>query len=197
MGYLLLILSDYYTLNLTKFVSQKTEKKAGTVWKILWNDRFQRIFGRSGEAQTRGLRIPNAARYQLRYTPIVIKLWSCKWSNLWSNTFLTAFFFFRTARNTHGWRVFGGFCFRAVRTPSMLPNVARYQLRHTPIVIKLWSCKWSNLWSNTFLTAIFCFPYRPKFARLKGFRRLAPINVRNAVYAPKPPALPTAPHLDV
>lgn len=32
---------------------------------------FQRIFGRSGEAQTRGLRIPNAARYQLRYTPIV------------------------------------------------------------------------------------------------------------------------------
>ena len=28
-------------------------------------------FGRSGEAQTRGLRIPNAARYQLRYTPIV------------------------------------------------------------------------------------------------------------------------------
>ena len=27
--------------------------------------------GRSGEAQTRGLRIPNAARYQLRYTPIV------------------------------------------------------------------------------------------------------------------------------
>ena len=63
-----------------------------------------RIFGRSGEAQTRGLRIPNAARYQLRYTPIVIKLWSCKWSNLWSNTFLTAFFFFRTAWNPHGWR---------------------------------------------------------------------------------------------
>ena len=46
--------------------------------------------------------LPNAARYQLRYTPIVIKLWSCKWSNLWSNTFLTAFFFFRTARNSHG-----------------------------------------------------------------------------------------------
>ena len=43
--------------------------------------------GRSGEAQTRGLRIPNAARYQLRYTPIVIKLWSCKWSNLWSKVF--------------------------------------------------------------------------------------------------------------
>ena len=43
--------------------------------------------GRSGETQTRGLRIPNAARYQLRYTPIVIKLWSCKWSNLWSKVF--------------------------------------------------------------------------------------------------------------
>ena len=38
--------------------------------------------------------LPNAARYQLRYTPIVIKLWSCRWSNLWSNTFLTAFSFF-------------------------------------------------------------------------------------------------------
>ena len=51
----------------------------------------------------------------------------------------------------------------------MLPKQARYQLRYTPIVIKLWSCKWSNLWSNTqshFLTAIFCFPYRPKIARL-------------------------------
>ena len=76
----------------------------------------------------------------------------------------------------------------------MLPNVARYQLRYTPIVIKLWSCKWSNLWSNTFLTAIFCFPNRPKSARLKGFRRLAPINVRNVVYAPKCRALPTALH---
>ena len=94
---------------------------------------FRSFFGRSGEAQTRGLRIPNAARYQLRYTPIVIKLWSCKWSNLWSNTFLTAFFH---------------------------------------------------------------FPNRPKYARLKGFRRLAPINVRNAVYAPKASALPTALHPD-
>ena len=78
-----------------------------------------------------------------------------------------------------------------------IPNAARYQLRYTPIVIKLWSCKWSNLWSNTFLTAIFCFPYRPKIARLKGFRRLAPINVRNAVYAPKAGALPPALHLDI
>ena len=95
---------------------------------------FQSLFGRSGEAQTRGLRIPNAARYQLRYTPIVIKFWSCKWS---------------------------------------------------------------NLWSNTFLTVIFCFPYRPKIARLKGFRRLAPINVRNAAYAPKCGALSTALHPDI
>ena len=78
-----------------------------------------------------------------------------------------------------------------------IPNAARYQLRYTPIVIKLWSCKWSNLWSNTFLTAIFCFPYHPKIARLKGFRRLAPINVRNAVYAPKCRALPVEPHPDI
>ena len=78
--------------------------------------------------------------------------------------------------------------------PSMLPNAARYQLRYTPIVIKLWSCKWSNLWSNTFLTAIFCFPNRPKSARLKGFLRFLISGGASTVYAPKPPALPTAPH---
>ena len=78
--------------------------------------------------------------------------------------------------------------------PSMLPNAARYQLRYTPIVIKLWSCKWSNLWSNTFLTAIFCFPNRPKIARLKGFRRFSLLHGANTVYAPKAGALPTALH---
>ena len=94
---------------------------------------FGQDFGRSGEAQTRGLRIPNAARYQLRYTPIVIQLWSCRWSNLWSNTVLTAFFH--------------------------LPN-------------------------------------RPKSARLKGFRRLSLSYSANTVYAPKAGALPTALHPD-
>ena len=106
------------------------------------------------------------------------------------------FFIFRTARNTHGWRVFGGFRFRAVRTLSMLPNAARYQLRYTPIVIKLWSCKWSNLWSNTVLTAFYHFPNRPKSARLKGFRRFSLSYGENTVYAPKCRALPTAPHPD-
>ena len=43
----------------------------------------------------------------------------------------------------------------------------------------------------------FLFPNRPKFTRLKGFRRLAPINVRNAIYAPKPSALPGELHLDL
>ena len=76
----------------------------------------------------------------------------------------------------------------------MLPNAARYQLRYTPIVIKLWSCKWSNLWSNTFLTAFFHFPNRPKYARLKGFRRLSLSYSKNTAYAPKPRALPTALH---
>jgi len=47
------------------------------------------------------------------------------------------------------------------------------------------------------LTAFYHFPNRPKSARLKGFRRLAPINVRNAVYAPKAGALPTALHPDI
>ena len=75
-----------------------------------------------------------------------------------------------------------------------IPNAARYQLRYTPIVIKLWSCKWSNLWSNTFLTAFFHFPNRPKSARLKGFRRFSLSCGANTVYAPKPRALPTALH---
>lgn len=78
-----------------------------------------------------------------------------------------------------------------------IPNAARYQLRYTPIVIKLWSCKWSNLWSNTFLTAIFCFPNRPKSARLKGFRRFSLSYGENTVYAPKAGALPTALHPDI
>ena len=78
-----------------------------------------------------------------------------------------------------------------------IPNAARYQLRYTPIVIKLWSCKWSNLWSNTFLTAIFCFPNRPKSARLKGFRRFLLSYGKNAVYAPKADALSTALHPDI
>jgi hypothetical protein len=66
----------------------------------------------------------------------------------------------------------------------------------------LWSCKWSNLkwsnlWSNTFLTAFFHFPNRPKYARLKGFRRFSLSCGANTVYAPKPPALPAAPHPDL
>ena len=79
----------------------------------------------------------------------------------------------------------------------MNPNHPRYQLRYTPIVIKLWSCRWSNLWSNTFLTAIFCFPNRPKYARLKGFRQFSLSCGANTVYAPKAGALPTALHPDI
>ena len=79
----------------------------------------------------------------------------------------------------------------------MLPNAARYQLRYTPIVIQLWSCRWSNLWSGTVLTVIFCFPNRPKSALLKGFRRLSLSYSANTVYAPKAGALPPALHLDI
>ena len=77
-----------------------------------------------------------------------------------------------------------------------IPNAARYQLRYTPIVIQLWSCRWSNLWSGTVLTVIFCFPNRPKSALLKGFRRLSLSYSANTVYAPKAGALPTALHPD-
>ena len=91
-------------------------------------------------------------------------------------------------------RLFGVLVCPASDTGTALPNAARYQLRYTPIVIKLWSCKWSNLWSNTFLTAIFCFPYRPKIARLKGFLRFSLSCGAKTAYAPKPPALPTALH---
>ena|GEM_PF-1989125 len=79
-------------------------------------------------------------------------------------------------------------------TTTALPKQARYQLRYTPIVIKLWSCRWSNLWSNTVLTAFFHLPNRPKSARLKGFRRFSLLHGANTVYAPKAGALPTALH---
>ena len=78
-----------------------------------------------------------------------------------------------------------------------IPNAARYQLRYTPIVIKLWSCKWSNLWSNIFLTAIFCFPNRPKSARLKGFLRFSLSCGAKTAYAPKPGAIPTSLYPDI
>ena len=75
-----------------------------------------------------------------------------------------------------------------------IPNAARYQLRYTPIVIKLWSSKWSNLWSNTDLTAFYHFPNRPKFTRLKGFLRFSLSCGAKTAYAPKCGALSTALH---
>ena len=44
------------------------------------------------------------------------------------------------------------------------------------------------------MTVIFCFPYRPKSARLKGFRRFSLLHGANTVYAPKCGALSTALH---
>ena len=83
------------------------------------------------------------------------------------------------------------------RTPGiLLPKQARYQLRYTPIVIKLWSSKWSNMWSNTFLTVFFHFPNRPKYARLKGFRRFSLSCGVKTAYAPKPSALLDELHFD-
>ena len=76
------------------------------------------------------------------------------------------------------------------RTPGiLLPKQARYQLRYTPIVIKLWSCKWSKLWSNTVLTAFYHFPNRPKSARLKGFLRFSLSCGAKTAYAPKAGAI--------
>ena len=49
-----------------------------------------------------------------------------KWSNLWSNTFLTTYFIVRTARNPHSGRLFGGCRCQVVRTPSTLPKQAHY-----------------------------------------------------------------------
>ena len=44
------------------------------------------------------------------------------------------------------------------------------------------------------MTVIFCFPYRPKCARLKGFLRFSLSCGANTVYAPKCGALSTALH---
>ena len=164
-----------------------------------WGEKphFRLIFGRSGRIRTDGIEVPNFARYQLRHTPIGENIqFFCqirKWSNLWSKVFCR-----NTRRQksekTREKRRFCELSAFGSQGGHTLPNAARYQLRYTPIVIKLWSCKWSNLWSNTFLTAIFCFPNRPKSARLKGFRRFSLSCGANTVYAPKASALPTAPH---
>ena len=61
--------------------------------------------------------------------------------------------------------------------------------------IKLWSCKWSNMWSGTNLTAFLIFTNCPKSAPLKGFRRFFFSGTEWEIYAPKCRALPTAPHL--
>ena len=47
------------------------------------------------------------------------------------------------------------------------------------------------------MTVIFCFPNRPKYARLKGFRRFSLSCGANTVYAPKAGALPAALHPDI
>ena len=60
--------------------------------------------------------------------------------------------------------------------------------------IKLWSCKWSNMWSGTNLTAFLIFTNCPKSAPLKGFRRFFFSGTEWEIYAPKPRALPTALH---
>ena len=62
--------------------------------------------------------------------------------------------------------------------------------------IKLWSCKWSNMWSGTNLTAFLIFTNCPKSAPLKGFRRFFFSGTEWEIYAPKPRALPTALHPD-
>ena len=63
--------------------------------------------------------------------------------------------------------------------------------------IKLWSCKWSNMWSGTNLTAFLIFTNCPKSAPLKGFRRFFFSGTEWEIYAPKAGALPPALHLDM
>ena len=63
--------------------------------------------------------------------------------------------------------------------------------------IKLWSCKWSNMWSGTNLTAFLIFTNCPKSAPLKGFRRFFFSGTEWEIYAPKAGALPPALHLDI
>ena len=131
--------------------------------------------GRSGEAQTRGLRIPNAARYQLRYTPIVIKLWSCKWSNLWSKVFCRNTWR-RKSEKTRGKRRFCELSAVGSRGGHTLPNFARYQLRHTPIGENIQFfcqiCKWSNLWSKVFCRRT----RRRKSEKMRGKRRFCELS---------------------
>ncbi len=64
-------------------------------------------------------------------------------------------------------------------------------------VFQLWSCKWSNMWSRTNLTAFLIFINCPKSAPLKGFQRFSLSDDKHLLYAPKPPALPAPLHPDI
>ena len=89
-----------------------------------------------------------------------------------------------------------------------LPNVACYQLHYTRIFgchdystktvrLKVFSCLYSFMWSKRFLGRLCCLEKSSKRLRYKGFRALAVPIVDRQGNAPKPPALPAAPHPDL
>ena len=97
--------------------------------------------GRSDRIRTCGIDVPNVARYQLRHTPKCVKYsilgQFCKWSNLWSGLFLRGFFVFLNVRKTQHLQGFLAFLLLVeLGVGHTLPNVARYQLRHTPMCEK-------------------------------------------------------------
>ena len=93
--------------------------------------------GRSDRTQTCGLMVPNHQRYQLRHAPIYLiipqKKKICKWSNLWSNHFYRGFCERVECRKSQCLQGFSAFFASGYLGGGvLLPNVARYQLRHTP-----------------------------------------------------------------
>ena len=82
-------------------------------------------------------------------------IYFCKWSNLWSNHFYREFCEraeYRKSQCLQGFSAF--FTSGYLGGGVLLPNVARYQLRHTPkcenIEFLRFFRKWSNMWSNRF-----------------------------------------------
>ena len=65
------------------------------------------------------------------------------------------------------------------------------------MVIQLWSCKWSNMWSGTDLTTLLILINCLKSALLKGFRWFPFSGTARELYAPKCGAVPAPLHPDI
>ena len=87
-------------------------------------------------------------------------------------------------------------------TACTLPNVARYQLRHTPMcekysIFRSISVSGQTCGQTTFIENFAREDSAEKVSVYKGFRAFEKSRGESRLHAPKRRALPTAPHPDI